>query len=65
LLIGAIADQNAREAEAREAAYEYAQLAATQETAPAQTTPQNVTIINNYNNSPATPMSSANGMFGR
>jgi uncharacterized membrane protein len=27
--------------------------------------PQQVTIINNYYNAPATPMSSANGLFGR
>lgn len=65
LLLGAIADENAREADAREAAYQDAQAAATVVAAPAQTTPQNVTIINNYNNSPSTPMSSANGMFGR
>ncbi len=32
-------------------------------TAPAA--PQNITIINNYYNTPATPMSAANGLFGR
>jgi hypothetical protein len=31
--------------------------------APAQQQP--VTIINNYYNAPATPMSAANGLFGR
>jgi hypothetical protein len=31
---------------------------------PASTSPQQVTIINNYYNS-STPMAAANGMFGR
>ena len=30
-----------------------------------QAQPQQVTIINNYYNAPATPMSSANSLFGR
>ena len=30
-----------------------------------QAVPQQVTIINNYYNTPATPMSAANGLFGR
>ncbi len=30
-----------------------------------QAAPQQVTIINNYYNAPATPMSAANGLFGR
>lgn len=30
-----------------------------------QTAPQNVTINNNYYNSPSTPMSGANSLFGR
>jgi outer membrane lipoprotein SlyB len=65
LLLGAIADENARDAEARQVAYQDAQAAAPVQSDPAQTAPQNVTIINNYNSSPSTPMSSANGMFGR
>jgi outer membrane lipoprotein SlyB len=65
LLLGAIADENAREEEAREVAYQDVQAPATVQNAPAETTPQNVTIINNYSSSPSTPMSSANGMFGR
>jgi hypothetical protein len=36
-----------------------------QTTAPAAAQPQQVTIINNYYNAPATPMSGANGLFGR
>ncbi|MFT3783112.1 MAG: YMGG-like glycine zipper-containing protein [Nibricoccus sp.] len=70
LLVGAIADANVREREAREQAYAEAKAAfeaqqnnntATQQ----QTAPQNVTIINNNYGSGSTPMSSANGLFGR
>ena len=66
LLIGAIAENSARRSEAA------AQVTYAQPTAPAvtQTAPagqQATTIINNnyYNSAPATPMSSANSMFGR
>ena len=65
LLIGAIADQDAREREERAAAILDAQTAAAAQNTPAQPAPQNVTIINNYNTPAPTPMSSANGMFGR
>jgi len=66
LLIGAIADQDAREREERAAAILDAQSAAAAQNATAvQPAPQNVTIINNYNAPASTPMSSANGMFGR
>ena len=67
LLIGAIADQNARDYEERTAVIEDAQAAAAVQNAATTTpsTPQNVTIINNYNSGSTTPMSSANGMFGR
>jgi len=60
LLIGAIADENARARDER--------VVVVPETQPAvapQSTPQNVTIINNYYGGSSTPMSSANGMFGR
>lgn len=60
-IFGAIADSNARYREVvveRPAAY-VPQAPAT------QTPAQNITIINNYYNAPATPMSSANGLFGR
>jgi uncharacterized protein YcfJ len=63
LLIGAIADQNARE---REDVIQDAQAAAAvQNAAQQQSAPQNVTIINNYYGGSSTPMSAANGMFGR
>ncbi|MDO8541939.1 MAG: YMGG-like glycine zipper-containing protein [Opitutaceae bacterium] len=63
-LLGSVADANRR-------AYPYTYPAAVQQApavqfqsaAPAQ--PQPVTIINNYYNAPATPMSAANGLFGR
>lgn len=61
LLIGAIADENARAREERVVVVPEAQPASAQ---PTQSTPQNVTIINNYYGG-STPMSSANGMFGR
>ena len=65
LLLGALADQGARENEARDAVIQDAQNAAAVQSA-AQNTPQNVTIINNYyGGSTGTPMSSANSMFGR
>lgn len=60
-LLGSIADAN------RPVVYEsqpaIMQPAATVAQPAAQ--PQQVTIINNYYNAPATPMSSANGLFGR
>lgn len=66
MLIGAIADQDAREREARAEALQEAQaVAAAQNPPAAQPAPQNVTIINNYNAPASTPMTSANGMFGR
>jgi outer membrane lipoprotein SlyB len=66
LLIGAIADANTRDREEQIAVAQDAQAAAAvQNAATTQSTPQNVTIINNYYGSSATPMSSANGMFGR
>jgi hypothetical protein len=66
LLVGSIAEHNARKREAREAvAQETAQAAGAAQTAAVQAKPQNVTIINNYNSTPSTPMTSANGMFGR
>ena len=68
LLIGAIADQNARDREAQEAAIQEAQAAANaqaQQNATTENAPQNVTIINNYYGGSSSPMSSANSMFGR
>jgi len=62
LLIGAIADENARAREERVVVVPETQPAVA--TQPAQSTPQNVTIINNYYGG-SSPMSSANGMFGR
>ncbi len=60
-LLGAVADSNRRV---------YTQAPVTVQPAPTQVqpaaqAPQPVTIINNYYNAPATPMSAANGMFGR
>ncbi len=65
LLIGAIADRDAREREERAAAILDAQSAAAAQNTATQPAPQNITIINNYNAPASTPMSSANGMFGR
>jgi outer membrane lipoprotein SlyB len=64
LLLGGIAEQDARDREAAAAQY---QSAAVPASAPAQSQAQQpVTIINNYYNSPATtPMSGANSLFGR
>ena len=45
--------------------YQHQNPAAGAPAAAAPATPQNVTIINNYYNAPATPMSAANGLFGR
>ena len=63
-IIGAIAEDNVRY---REAVVErvpvYVQTPATP--APAVAQPQQVTIINNYYNSSAAPMTAANGLFGR
>lgn len=62
LVLGSILDSSAE----REVAYEQA-YTPEPAPAPAPTTaaPQNVTIINNYYNAPASSMSSANSMFGR
>jgi len=66
LLLGAIADQNVRESDERAAAVQDAEAAAAvQNAAATQSAPQNVTIVNNYYSGSSTPMSSANGMFGR
>jgi len=66
LLLGAIADASVREREERDAAIQDAQAAAEAESTPAQsTTPQNVTIINNYYGPSTTPMGTANSLFGR
>jgi hypothetical protein len=45
--------------------YYYPAATAAPVTAQPQTAPQNVTINNNYYNSPSTPMSGANSLFGR
>lgn len=64
LLIGAIADSAAREREVQvEQAPAY--VPETQVRTQSSTTPQNVTIINNYYYTPSTPMSSVNGIYGR
>lgn len=60
LLLGAIADENARYRERRVV---YVPAPETVETQP-QTSPQNVTVINNYYGNTA-PTGSANSMFGR
>jgi len=60
-LFGAIAENNARYRVVEQPVY-------IQQTTPAPVVgaqPQNITIINNYYNTPATPMSAANGLFGR
>jgi hypothetical protein len=62
-VFGSIAASHAHDYGYRDAAAEQAPVY--QQPAPAPATPpQNVTIINNYN-APATPMSAANGLFGR
>jgi hypothetical protein len=61
-IFGSIAEDNARY---REAVVERPPVYVQAAPAPAASQPQNVTIINNYYNTPATPMSSANGLFGR
>jgi len=62
LLLGALADA----AERRETvSYEPEYLPSSEPTATQGSTPQNVTIINNYYNTPAKPMSAANSLFGR
>jgi uncharacterized protein YcfJ len=68
LLIGAIAENSARRSEASTPVVTYTQPApavTTQQSAPVGQ--QATTIINNnyYNSAPASPMSSANSMFGR
>jgi hypothetical protein len=59
-LLGTVADTNVR----ARATAQVRQSAAPVST-PAASSAQPVTIINNYYNTPATPMSSANGLFGR
>lgn len=59
-LLGAIAD--ARRPQVVQSAPVVSQPA---QAAPVAAQPQQVTIINNYYNAPATPMSGANGLFGR
>ncbi len=61
-LLGSLADARQR-ATAYEAPYVVTTAPAVH--APAAPQPQPVTIINNYYNAPATPMSAANGLFGR
>lgn len=59
-LLGSVADAN------RRAAYNAPVVTPVVQAQPAATAqPQPVTIINNYYNAPATPMSAANGLFGR
>jgi outer membrane lipoprotein SlyB len=66
LLVGSIAEHNARKRETREAeVHQEAQAVVATQNAAVEAKPQNVTIINNYNNIPSTPMTAANGMFGR
>lgn len=60
-LLGTIADANRRAVAYQPAAVPVAPVAAVAPQRPAQP----VTIINNYYNAPATPMSAANGLFGR
>jgi len=66
-LLGAVADANRRTVTPTQAAVvaqppvQYVQAPST---APAQASAQPVTVINNYYNTPS-PMSGANGMFGR
>jgi hypothetical protein len=60
-LLGTVADSNVR-ARAGAVARQASAPVVTPTPAPAA---QPVTIINNYYNAPATPMSSANGLFGR
>ncbi|MBI5380463.1 MAG: glycine zipper 2TM domain-containing protein [Opitutae bacterium] len=64
LILGSIAENNARR---REAAVPVVVASPAPAAAPTTAaTPQNVTIINNYYNSaPATPMAPANALFGR
>jgi hypothetical protein len=60
-VFGSIAEQNAR---ARAVIEQSPAVAIPSSPAPV-VQPRQVTIINNYYNAPATPMSSANGLFGR
>lgn len=69
LIIGAVADHNARQREVvaeRAAAVRREMNQMQQQPQVASAAPQGTTIINNYYNTPAaTPMSSANSLFGR
>jgi hypothetical protein len=61
-LLGSVAESNARYYErVNESLPVYVQPTVTTPAAPAQ----NITIINNYYSTPATPMSAANDLFGR
>lgn len=60
-LLGTIADASRRAVASEPAAVSAAPVAAV----PAAALSQPVTIINNYYHAPATPMSAANGLFGR
>jgi uncharacterized protein YcfJ len=63
LLLGALAD--AAERNETVTTYEPEYLPTAEPAATQASTPQNVTIINNYYNTPAKPMGSANALFGR
>jgi hypothetical protein len=63
-LLGTVLDAN-RRAVAYESPMVVQQAPVVQTPAAPAAQPQNVTIINNYYNAPATPMSSANTLFGR
>lgn len=65
-IIGAIAEDNVRY-RYREPVVERVPVVvqAPSSPAPAVAQPQQVTIINNYYNTPAAPMAAANGLFGR
>jgi hypothetical protein len=60
-IFGSIAEENVRY---REAVVTSAPVVV-QTAAPVAQQPQQVTIINNYYNTPAAPMAAANGLFGR
>lgn len=68
LLLGSVADENQRyyqDQSVLEDARRAAEIRAAAEQTQQSTSPQNVTIINNYYGGSSTPMTSANSMFGR
>lgn len=66
LILGSIAERNAARAEAEARAYEEDRAARAATAATPTAAPQQVTINNYYyGNTAASPMSSANGLFGR